>query len=133
MSDNRAAPRSRTLLPARIEIAELGTIVNCTIRDLSETGARLQVPSSVTLPSTFTIHIPKFDRLVRATQKWRHGDGIGIAFENEVVSADPRHVDRSSDPKYVKKLEEENARLKLLLEQIRADPMKARLLLDDAA
>lgn len=128
MSEQRRATRNRTFLPARIEIAELGLVSACTIRDLSDTGARIQVSGSVPLPPTFTLHIPRFDRRVRATQAWKNGDTIGVRFEVEVKEVTPA----TYDARYVKKLEDEISRLKLLLESIRADPMKARLLLDEA-
>lgn len=134
MSDNRIAPRTRTFLPARIEIAELGVALSCTIRDLSDTGARLHLSNSLTLPPNFKLYIPKFDRWVRAEQKWRRGDYIGVHFDAvAATSSAPGDPDHLPDARYVKKLEDEISRLKLLLEEIRADPMKARLLLDNAA
>lgn len=133
MSDNRVAPRSRTFLPARIEIAGLGTVVNCTIRDISETGARIQVAESATLPVTFSLHIPKFDRVARVTQRWRHGDKLGVEFAAAEPAAPVTPEEKAGNVRYVKKLEDEIVRLKLLLEAIREDPMKARMLLDHAA
>lgn len=132
MSENRVSPRSRTFLPARIEISELGTVANCTIRDISDHGARIQIDSELTLPSSFTLHIPRFERIVRVSLKWRRGDRIGVEFAVGVgAGSHPDSFDQ--DIRYVKKLEDEIVRLKLLLESIREDPMMARLLLEKAA
>lgn len=129
--DQRASPRSRTFLPARVEIAEIGIAAPCTVRDLSETGARIQISGSVTLPPSFTLHIPRFDRRVRVTRRWHRGDFVGVSFDRQVGTAEV--PEPQNNPRYVKKLEDEITRLKLLLEAIREDPMKARLLLERAA
>lgn len=129
--DQRVAPRSRTFLPARVEIAEIGVAAPCTVRDLSDTGARIQISGSVTLPPSFTLHIPRFDRRVRVTRKWHRGDFVGVSFDRETGTA--QVPETQHDARYVKKLEDEITRLKLLLEAIREDPMRARLLLDKAA
>lgn len=131
MSEQRGTKRSRTLLPARIDIAELGTDLACTIRDLSETGARLQVPAGVTIPATFRMHVPRFDRWVRANLKWRRGNEIGVEFESE--AEDTADTPVVKDHRHAEKLERELLQLKQLLEAIREDPSRARLLLEKAA
>ena len=68
-SSDRSAPRLRTLLLARAEFNGGATTVECTVRDLSETGARIQVPSSAVLPPRFTLFVPKHGRRYDAVMR----------------------------------------------------------------
>lgn len=80
-AEARAGQRRRTLLRGRIVWGHHATIsVDCTIRDLSETGAQLRVPATQALPTTFTlIHI--LDGVAyEASVAWRRGDQVGVKF-----------------------------------------------------
>ena len=132
MTDHRTAPRNRTFLPARVEIEELGTATTCMIRDLSDTGARLQVSESVALPSAFRLVIPKFDRVVTVQQRWRRGEFVGVEF-GAVAGAAPPSTPEQRQLQYIHKLEAEIARLKLLVASIREDPPRALSILDSDA
>ena len=133
MKEDRVAPRNRTFLPAKVEIEELGISAGCTIRDLSDKGARLQLSDSVALPSSFRLHIPKFDRTVTAELRWRRGDFAGVQFGSFIAQAPLPEPERSG-PHYVNKLEQELARLKLIMASIREDPSRALAILEgDAA
>jgi hypothetical protein len=79
MVEDRATPRYRVKKPAWIEHGGDKTI--CTVRDLSLTGASLEVANTKTVPETFTLVIPEDGlkiscRLVRRTE-FR----MGIKFE----------------------------------------------------
>lgn len=54
--------------------------VNCVVRDLSGTGARLRVEGSMTVPDTFELIIP-LDGLEASCQVvWRKGGEVGVKF-----------------------------------------------------
>jgi hypothetical protein len=79
MVEGRAAPRYRVKKPAWIEHG--GHKITCTVRDLSLTGASLEVSDPRIVPEKFTLVIPEDDlklacRLVRRTE-FR----MGIEFE----------------------------------------------------
>jgi PilZ domain len=79
MVEDRAAPRYRVKKPAWIEHG--GDKTACTVRDLSLTGALLEVSDPRTAPETFTLIIPEDGlkiacRLVRRTE-FR----MGVKFE----------------------------------------------------
>jgi hypothetical protein len=80
MSDKRIAPRHRVLKQGRLAF-DGGGAVDCTVRNLSNTGARLEVVTPVGLPETFTLVIPadKFAR--RCHVAWSHDKRIGVAFD----------------------------------------------------
>lgn len=129
MKESRVVPRNRTFLPAKVEIEELGISAGCTIRDLSDVGARLQLSESVALPSSFGLQVPKFDRTLIAELRWRRGNFAGVQFGSLAAEAAPPDPERSS-PLYVKKLEREVAKLKLIMASIREDPLNALAILD---
>jgi hypothetical protein len=79
MEERRTAPRHRVLKGGRIEFA--GINVDCTVRNLSDSGAALEVANSVGIPSEFILVIPQngFRRPCHAT--WRSPDRIGVLFD----------------------------------------------------
>jgi hypothetical protein len=79
-NDKRIAPRHRVLKQGRLAF-DGGGAVDCTVRNLSDTGARLEVVTPVGLPESFTLVIPadKFAR--RGHAVWSHDKRIGVAFD----------------------------------------------------
>jgi hypothetical protein len=54
--------------------------VECTIRDISETGAKLCVTRSVTIPDIFELEFPKTGKRRRAQQVWTKQNRVGVRF-----------------------------------------------------
>jgi len=81
--DNRKA----TILEGRIRIDNGAQEVECTVRDLSDTGAQILAPPSVDLPREFDLNIPKRAQSVRAQVVWSRGRSHGIAFVDEQLEA----------------------------------------------
>jgi hypothetical protein len=79
--ETRKVRRRRVFKAALIQLP--GGAVSCVVRDLSETGALLEVPSQLGIPHEFSLRIPtaELDRPCRAV--WRSAKGIGIAFVSE--------------------------------------------------
>ena len=77
--DKRRAPRLRTFKGGSI-IFGLAAAIDCTIRNISETGASLEVASPVGIPDEFTLLIkPEFVK--RDCQvAWRSAKRIGVRF-----------------------------------------------------
>ena len=78
MSEHRIAPRKRILKAGTIEFG--GGAIDCTVRNLSETGAALSVESPVGIPTEFKLivasdHVNRTCRVV-----WRKENRIGITF-----------------------------------------------------
>jgi PilZ domain len=79
MVETRAAPRFRVTKPAWIEHGR--EKVTCTLRDLSLTGASLEVTDPAGIPSHFTLVVPE-DGLKLSCRIVRRTDfRIGIAFD----------------------------------------------------
>lgn len=80
-TDARSRARRRTLLRGRICWGPHYAIsADCTIRDLSETGAQLRLPPTQALPPSFAlIHILE-GTAYEAALAWRKGDLAGVKF-----------------------------------------------------
>ena len=123
----RTAQRTRTLLRARIDFNGGMSTLECAVRDLSETGARIELGDSVAMPGKFRLFIPKHQRSYEAETRWHRGNSVGIEF----VNAPQQGASRDTEEGRVIKLEAEVAKLRKLVEEIRADPSRARQLLEN--
>jgi hypothetical protein len=79
MIEKRAAPRQRVL--KRGMIACDGSSVDCLVRNLSATGARVDVESPVALPASFLLVIEADQFLRRGRKVWFKERHLGIAFD----------------------------------------------------
>jgi hypothetical protein len=75
--ENRIAARHRVLKGAKIEFG--GSAIDCTIRNLSDNGAALDVSTPVGIPTEFTLVAEGFRRPCRVV--WRKEKRIGITFD----------------------------------------------------
>ncbi|HET7885269.1 MAG TPA: PilZ domain-containing protein [Bradyrhizobium sp.] len=76
--EHRVAARHRVLKGAKIEFG--GGAIDCTIRNLSDTGAALDVTSPVGIPTEFTLVAEGFHKPCRVV--WRKEKRIGVTFDN---------------------------------------------------
>jgi len=81
MDEQRRNQRQRVLKAGKIAYGGGSIVIDCTIRNLSDTGARLQVPTSVAIPDRFEFTESATGKRRTATVMWRKGDLIGIRFE----------------------------------------------------
>ena len=82
-AEQRQAPRLRALIGARIVFNNGQATLDCLIRDVSETGAKLTVSALIPLPDRFEVIIPQkgVTRPVRVA--WRRATEIGVRFEDD--------------------------------------------------
>jgi hypothetical protein len=79
MNVPRIAPRRRVLKAGLIEFA--GDAIACTIRNISETGAALDVMSPLYIPDRVTL-VMQTEQITRACRViWRKERRIGVTFE----------------------------------------------------
>lgn len=76
--EHRTSPRHRVLKAGTIKFG--GGVIDCTIRNLSERGAALEVASPVGIPDRFDLvivaeHLRRSCRVI-----WRKQKRIGVAF-----------------------------------------------------
>jgi hypothetical protein len=108
--------RVRTFLKAKLVFNDGNSSFDAVIRDLSDTGARLQIGNSVALPDRFDLYIAKKDETRRARIRWRTDEEMGVAFEENAAAtpASPEVMRRISE------LEAEIEGLRHQMEELRA-------------
>jgi PilZ domain len=79
MDPQRIAPRRRILKAGSIESG--GGVIDCIVRNLSETGAALEVMSPLFIPDRFTLLVPTDQLKRRCHIVWRKAKRIGVAFD----------------------------------------------------
>jgi PilZ domain len=79
-NEGRIAPRRRMLKSGKIAYSERHVTIDCLVRDMSATGARLKVEGSVSAPDTFELLIPLDGLEANCQVVWRAGVDLGIKF-----------------------------------------------------
>lgn len=79
MQEHRVAQRHRVLKTATIEFT--GQAVECTVRNLSASGAALELKSPLWFPDQFTLCIASAGLRKPCHIVWRRDGRIGVAFE----------------------------------------------------
>jgi PilZ domain len=80
MESKRGAPRQRILKPGRVEFN--GGAIDCVVRNISETGAAVEVTSQLGIPSEFNLLVAG-SRSRRCQVMWRKENRIGVAFSQD--------------------------------------------------
>jgi PilZ domain-containing protein len=81
MDCHRIAPRRRVLKAGSIEFS--GGAIDCTVRNISQTGAALEVVTPLYIPDRFTLAV-QTEQLKRPCHiVWRKEKRIGVAFDQE--------------------------------------------------
>ncbi|WP_243369475.1 PilZ domain-containing protein [Microvirga solisilvae] len=87
LEQRRASPRSRTLLEGHIVYNNRLSRMECTVRDLSDAGARIVFAQPVKVPAEFELQIPKKKIVRRAQVMWYDGQHHGVMFLDESNTA----------------------------------------------
>ncbi|MGO4716065.1 PilZ domain-containing protein [Bradyrhizobium sp. 2TAF24] len=74
--DNRSAPRHKVLKAAMISFG--GGAISCTVRNLSDSGASLEVASPIGIPDSVVLELEGGGRRCRVV--WRKEKRIGVRF-----------------------------------------------------
>ena len=111
MDERRRSTRSRSLLGARIVFNNRASTLDCTVRNISEQGARLVLGAAVAVPDEFDLVISQKERTHRCRIAWRTANEIGVAFRD--APDDP-----SDTAQKIKALEDEKAALKRRIVQL---------------
>ena len=122
----QVAIRQRTFLKGTVYYDNRRASIECVIRDISDSGARLSFEHSVVVPDNIELFIPHKQETLRARVQRREPNEIGIAFEVE-RSADPRRVSDVELQKRVEMLEAEIIALKRLVGKLKAKVLPQEL------
>ncbi len=89
--ERRGSLRIRTLLAAVAHDEGSTNAWNCVVRNVSVTGARLELERPLTLPAQFRLDVPSKNMRRFAVVVWRNAAVVGIKFR-----ADPAKSSRTS-------------------------------------
>lgn len=81
MVETRCAPRYRVSKPATIGTGKKA--IHCIVRDLSTSGAAIEVESQINIPDSFVIFVTEYDLHLPCSVVWRKDYRIGVAFDLE--------------------------------------------------
>jgi hypothetical protein len=113
MTEKRRASRHKSFLRGYMYIGKSPFPIECLVRDISDTGARLKYSGQILASDIINLHISNKGEIFRAKVQWREADEIGISFVSNsamsgVVSHDSDLTER------VARLETEIEALKLI-------------------
>jgi hypothetical protein len=89
-SESRRNQRQRTLKDGKIIFNENRSVINCIVRDVSPTGAKLKLAATTELPTEFKLLLVSENLIAPVTCVWRKGDLMGVHFLAEPSRAPPR-------------------------------------------
>ncbi|MCA0399436.1 MAG: PilZ domain-containing protein [Proteobacteria bacterium] len=104
-AERRQAARRRTLIGATIRVSQCNATFSCTVRNLSEGGARLDIENPMWLPDAFELDIPHHDLRAPARIVRRADNHVAVAFGNR------REAKSISEVEKIRVLEAERAKL----------------------
>ena len=109
MEERRKAGRSPSYLGGQITTDRKLIAMDCVVRNTSDAGARLVVPTAALLPDVFELHIPRKNTAYRVCARWRDADGIGVQVMPLAPDDAPVPIELA---RRIKQLEAENADLR---------------------
>ena len=79
--ERRSARRARTLKGGRIIINGGYSGLGCTVRNITEGGAMLQLGETIGVPTRFELEIEPSQPRRQCTVRWRTETHIGVSFD----------------------------------------------------
>jgi hypothetical protein len=86
MAERRISKRQRSFLQGRIFFNNRRSSVDCLVRDISDTGAKLVFSDAIAVPDVVELNIPNKAETHRARVQWREGEEVGVSFVPEEIS-----------------------------------------------
>ena len=81
MEEHRTIPRHRTYKAARIAFGGGRAVISCLVRNISDTGACLGVPTPIGIPESFNLVFDSGEPSRMCQVTWRKEKQIGVKFQ----------------------------------------------------
>jgi PilZ domain len=94
--EKRRSPRRVALMPAVIFYPNQNEHVDCTVRDLSQDGALLELPLAKELPLVFWLRLEGETALRFCTVAWHSENYLGVEFSEQITER--RRNERWGEP-----------------------------------
>lgn len=85
-AEKRTARRQRMLKDGKIITKNDRSVIDCIIRDISDTGAKIRCGDQVAVPKEFQLFLPQSKFFREARTVWRRGNEIGIIFTSSLLT-----------------------------------------------
>jgi PilZ domain len=89
-AETRVAKRQKVLKSAKLVFNSNGSVIDCTVKDMSSTGARLICKDSRMLPDEVRFLLSQDNTIRDVRIIWRRGELLGIHFLTEAQRAPAR-------------------------------------------
>ena len=119
--ERRKWPRKKSFLKGKVFYNHRHSSIECTVRDFTDYGCRLQFASPISLPDTVELEIPAREQTLTAHIRWRKDDEIGVSLEEAYAQGGPELVGAGDLSQRVASLEREVTKLHRLVMDLRAD------------
>ena len=86
-SSNRRAPRRMIYFRGKIIFNGGSTHYDCTVRNISDGGAKILIDGFVALPEDFELFLPAMSQRRHVKLRWRQIDACGVSFRYAVKQA----------------------------------------------
>ena len=83
--ERRGFGRKIVHMGAKAVIANSDSTIECTIVDISDTGAKLELSDVGIITARFKLFVPEIDHIYECEVVWRNGNNIGVRFANSIV------------------------------------------------
>jgi len=80
--ENRTEFRRRTLKSGKIVFNDNKSVLDCTIRNLSETGCQIIVTNNIDIPAAFELHLLSSGEKYQCEIIWRKASEAGVKFKS---------------------------------------------------
>jgi PilZ domain len=115
----KVAIRQKTFLKGTLYYDNRRASIECVIRNISDSGARLTFDQPTVVPENVELFIPHRQQTLPARVRRRGPNEVGIAFENERL-LEPRRTSDAELQQRVETLEAEITALKKLVAKLKA-------------
>jgi hypothetical protein len=112
----RDSERIMAFLKATVRFQNRNVTMDCIVRNISQTGARLEICEPVALPIEFELEIPARGAIVQCQLKWRNSAAVGVRFKD--MDSPPTSLSKTLEKMRIEALEQENAKLRRQLSRL---------------
>lgn len=88
VNDQRKCPRQRIRFQGFVRVLSENYYIDCIVRDISETGARLGLNVSASIGGAVELHIPAMGQVIQANVVWCEDCECGVSFKNQYDPAE---------------------------------------------
>ena len=83
-TEQRGAVRSTVSMDAQGIVANINKAIDCTILDISDTGAKIKLKRVDMVPRKFKLFVPETHTLCECLVVRQSGTQVGLVFENRI-------------------------------------------------